>query len=91
MLAIAIGHRRIVETSSDMEIKRKSLFFQNMYMFKNKFWAKTVISSIFLKKISKKNFCPKMLDPVTDHRHMIEKSSDMEMKHKSLFFKKSIG
>ena len=84
MSNLATGHRQVLESWSDMEIKRKNLFFQNNYMSENKFPVKTIILVDFLKKISKNCIFQKMSNLATGYRQVLESWSDMEMKRKSL-------
>ena len=87
MSNLATGHRQVLESWSDMEIKRKNLFFQNNHMSENKFPLKAIILVDFLKKISKNCIFQKMSNLATGHRHVIESWLDMQMKRKSLLYK----
>ena len=84
MSNLATGHRQVLESWSDMEIKCKNLFFQNNHMSENKFPVKTIILVDFLKKISKNCIFQKMSNLATGHRQVLESWSDMEMKSQSL-------
>ena len=86
MSNLATGHRQVLESWSDMEIKRKNLFFQNNHMSENKFPVKTIILVDFLKKLSKNFIFWKMSNLATGHRQVLESWSDMEIKRKNLFF-----
>ena len=91
MLDPVTDHRHIIEKSSDMEMKRKSLFFKNKYRLKNQFSLKTVFSGIFLKKISKKIFFHKMSNLAIRYRQVVETLLDMETKRTSVLYKINVG